>query len=250
MILLLSVLVGGCAGKSVVENNLLSNYSETSCKTEEFGCAIVGTAQIDLVLASGHYPLRAALILQKPAYLRLEILPLIGTPDFILTATQDEMVVYIPSQNEFYRGKPSAGNLRRFFPWPLTIEEMVMILSGSYPDLSRENVLYKSFPEDDLLRVEMTSPSGDSQIVWMDKNNRPSRLSRRDPKGHEIYQARYENYQNRHSLAESITIRMADQITTLTVQFTGMTLEKTADPAVFELPVVAGAKLIQLDDIQ
>ena len=252
MALLLFALTCGCAGNAVVAARKPPpiSYSEMSCRAQELGYRIVGTAQIDLLLPQGHYPFRAALILQKPAYLRLEVLPLIGTPDFILSATPDEMRVYIPAQDEFYQGKPSVENLRRFFPWPLTIEEMVMILSGAFPCLSKENVLYGSFPEDDGLRIEMTAPSGDLQIIWMDKYNRLSHFSRRSPAGKEIYQVRYENYSADNSLAGSVTIKMADQITTLTVQFTEMTLEKTVDPSVFELPVVVAAKLIQLDGRQ
>ena len=62
---------------------------------------IVATAQIELTTAEGRYPLRAALILQRPSYLRLEMLPVIGTPDLFLTATPDEMRIFIPSLGEF-----------------------------------------------------------------------------------------------------------------------------------------------------
>jgi hypothetical protein len=77
----------------------------------------VATAEIDLKTEQGHYPVRAALIMQKPSYLRLEILPVIGTPDLYLAATPDHLQIFIPSREEFYSGKPSAENLARFLPW-------------------------------------------------------------------------------------------------------------------------------------
>ena len=112
-------------GPDVPPEKSLEILSRTIHETDR----IVATAQIDLMTAQGHYPVRAALILQKPSYLRLEMLPVIGTPDFFLTATPDDMRIFIPSQGEFYSGKPSAENLARFLPWALNIEDIVMILS-------------------------------------------------------------------------------------------------------------------------
>ncbi|MEE9911889.1 MAG: DUF4292 domain-containing protein [Deltaproteobacteria bacterium] len=208
---------------------------------------IATLAQIDLMTAQGHYPIRAVLILQRPSYLRLEMMPVIGTPDFFLAATPDEMKIFIPSRNEFYSGKPSAGNLARFLPWSFAVEEIVMILSSTYPPLAGSPVSYERYPEDGLLRVEMKTPSGPSQTIWMEKNSRPARLIRYDTGGREVYRVRYEDYAEGSVFAEKISIQWADHVTSVSVQYSDLKVEKASDLSVFTLPVPAGSKIIQLD---
>jgi outer membrane lipoprotein-sorting protein len=247
IVLLLSALICGCAGKTVIETGLPPKSLEILSQTIHETDTIVATAQIDLTTAQGHYPVRAALILQKPSCLRLEMLPVIGTPDFILTATPDDMRVYIPSQGEFYSGKPSAENLERFLSWALNIEDIVMIFSGAYPPLAGKNISYESYAEGDLLRVDMKTSSGLSQMIWMDQNGRMAKFTRNASAGREIYQVQYEDYETGSPLAGRITIKMADHVTSISVKYTDVKIEKAMDSSVFELPVPAGIKIIKLD---
>ena len=204
-------------------------------------------AQIDLVTAQGHFPVKAALVLQRPSYLRLEMLPLIGTPDFILTATPDDMRIFIPSRGEFYSGKPSAENLARFLTFALNIADMVMILSGSYPPLAEQNLSYASYEEADLLRVVMKTPSGPSQTIWMEKNGRIARMVRHDSDGRESYQVKYEDYVPQSSFAEKITIKWTDNMTSVSVKYSDLKIEKATDLSVFELPVPAEIQIIKMN---
>lgn len=208
---------------------------------------ITGIAQIDLVTAQGRYPVRAAVILQRPSYLRLEMLPVIGTPDFFLAASPDQMNIFIPSQSEFYTGKPTAENLARFLPWSFTIEEIVTILSSSYPPFVGTNVSYESYPDDGLLRIEMKTPSGPSQTIWMEKNERLVKLIHYDPLGRETYRALYEDYAPQSAFAEKITIQWADHVTSVAVKYANLKVEKNSDLSVFQLPIPEGTKTIHLD---
>ncbi|MDP2854355.1 MAG: DUF4292 domain-containing protein [Smithellaceae bacterium] len=240
----LVMLVCGCAGKTAgMPPKSLEIISRTIHETDR----IVATAQIDLMTAQGYFPVRAALVLQKPSYLRLEMLPLIGTPDFFLTATPDDMRIFIPSRGEFYSGKPSAENLARFLTFALNIADMVMILSGSYPPLAKQNLLYMSYEEADLLRVDMKTPLGPSQTIWMEKNGRIARLVRHDSDGREIYQVQYEDYTPQGPLAEKITIKWTDNVTSVSVKYSDLRIEKATDLSVFELPVPAEIKIIKMN---
>jgi len=247
MVFLLSVLTSGCVGKTVIGLGMPPESLATVSRTIQETDRIVATTQIELMTAQGHYPVRAALIMQKPSYLRLEMLPVIGTPDLFLTATPDDMRVYIPSRSEFYSGKPSAENLERFLSWALNIEDMVMIFSGAYPLLTGKDISYESDVEGNLLRVDMKTPSGSSQVVWMEKNGRMVRLVRNGSDGRELYRVQYEEYAPAHPLAGKITIRMADHITFVSLKFTDIKIEKAADLSIFQLPVPAGSKIIKLD---
>ena len=245
MVLLLLTLTCGCAGKTPVANmppDALQTLSRMIQETDR----MIAIAQIDLMTVQGHYPVRAVLILQKPSYLRMEMLPVIGTPDFFLTSTPDKLTVYIPSQGEFYSGKPSARNLGRFLSWAMNLEDMVMIFSGAYPLLAGENMSYESYEESHLLRVDMKTSSC-SQGIWIGQDGRIVKLVRNGADGRETYSVRYEDYEPGSSLARKITVKMADNVTSMSVRFTDIKKEKATDLSIFELPVPAGIKTIQLD---
>lgn len=247
IVFLLSILVCGCAGTIGTGSGMppasLTAVSRVIQETDR----IVAETRIELMTVQGQYPVRAALILQKPSYLRLEILPVIGTPDLFLTATSDDMRVYIPSRREFYSGKPSAENLERFLSWALNIEDVVMIFSGTYPPLTGKHISYESYAEGNLLRVDMKTSSGGAQMIWMEKDGRMARLVRHGSDGREVYQVQYEDYEPASPLAGRITIRMADQVTSVCVKFTDVRIEKATDLSIFKLPVPAGVKTINLN---
>ena len=246
MVLLLSMLACGCAGKAVRGSGIPPKSLELTATIHETE-RMVATARLDLTTAQGHYPIRAALILQKPSYFRLEALPVIGTPDFFLAATSDEMRIFIPSQGEFYAGKPSAENLARFLPWAFKIEDIVAIFSGDYPPLPGNKLSYESYIEDHLLRILMTTSAGASQTVWKNKNGTMAKLIRNGTDGKEIYRVLYEDYEPASRLPGKIIIEMADHITSVTTKFMDVKIEKATDLSVFELSVPAGIKIIKLD---
>lgn len=244
--MLLLLCLGGCAGGTALGPGGPPKAREMISPVHPID-RITAIAQIELVTAEGHYPIRAAMILQRPSYLRLEMLPVIGTPDFFLTASPDEMNIFIPSQNEFYSGKPTAENLARFLPWSFTLEEIVMILSSAYPPLDAEKVSQESHLDGALLRVDMKTPAGPSQTIWMAKNERLVKLIRYDSLGRETYQALFDDYLPGSALAGKIMIQWADNVTSVSVKYSDLSVEKNGDPSIFRLPVPPGSKPIHLD---
>ena len=249
IIILLSVLlIGGCLQREVIKpdsrvEKVLMAVSGAIAEND----VLSAMAQIDLVTPHGYNTVRAALIIKKPSYLRLELLPIIGTPDFFLTASPAEMCIFIPSRGEFYRGKPNGANLARFLPWQFNVEEIVMILAGDYPPIKDKILSYQSYQEKKSVRIEIKSPSDKSQILWVGENNRLLKLVSLNEFDKEIYHVNYENYGPENPVPGKITINMADGITFISVRYTKMKIEKAADLSVFELPVPAGVKLILLD---
>ncbi len=246
-VFLLSLLACGCLAKSTGAPHTLPDSLTALSRTLSPADRIVATARIDLLTAQGHYPLQAALIIQKPSCLRLEILPVIGTPDFFLTATSDDMKIWIPSQGEFYAGKPTAANLARFLNWGMNIDDMVSILAGSYPFLGEDQVAVETLDEGALLRVDMKVPRGPSQTLWLNRSKRMTRLIRYGSDGRELYSVLYDDYMPENPVAGKISIRSADDVTSMTLKYLEVKIEKAADMKVFDLPVPAGAKIIKLD---
>jgi hypothetical protein len=207
---------------------------------------LTAMAQIDLVTSRGYYPVRAILIIKKPSYMRLELLPPIGPPDFFLTVTPKEMRILLQERGEFYFGEPTGHNLSQFLPWQFDIEDIINILVSAYPPLN-DVVAYQSYADGEALRVEMKAQSGMSQMVWIGSNARLIKLVRMDETGKELYAAKFENYDDSSPIAGKITVSMADGITSITVKYSDLKLEKTTDLSIFDLPVPEGFKTIMMD---
>ena len=244
----LAVLTSCCLKQAVIYDNLpsekiLASISNTIAEDDILSAVV----QIDLVTSNGYHPARAALIIKKPSYLRLELLPVIGTPDFFLAASPAKMSIFLPAKGKFYHGQPTAANLQRFLPWPIDIEEIVMIFAGTYPSMKDMFSDYQSYQEQDLLRIEMTAQSGCSQIIWVGKNNRLMKLVRKNEHGKEVYNVKYDNYEEQNPVAGEITINMADGVTSVSIKYSELKIEKATDLSIFNLPVPDNVKTIPLD---
>jgi hypothetical protein len=236
-----------CARQVIIPHDpstqkVLFSISSTLSETDIMSAA----SQIGLVTPEGYYPARAALIIKKPSYLRLELLPPIGPPDFFLAATPQEMKILLPAKGEFYQGEPTGRNLSRFLPWQFNIEDIVAIFTNTYPPLTGD-VVYLRYPEGDNLRIEMKAQSGTSQTVWIGPAGRLSKLERFDEKGKELYRAEFADYEEGSPIAGKITISMADGVTSMTIKYFDLKIEKAQDLSIFDLPVPAGFKTIIMD---
>ena len=246
-LLLLSFLAGGCIEQAVIYPKFSSEKNPESITgpiaEDDVLSAIV---RIDLTTPDGYYPTKAALIIKKPSYLRLEMLPVIGTPDFFLAASPEKMSIFIPSKGKFYYGQPTGVNLGKFLPWQFNIEDIVMIFAGTYPSLGEKNISYQIYREKNLLRMEMKAQSGCSQIVWLGGNNRLFKIVRNDETGKEAYTVVYIYDDTQSPIPGKITISMADGKTSLSVKFSDIKIEKATDLSIFDLPVPANIKPILL----
>ena len=201
-------------------------------------------ADIDVVTPQGHYPVKAVIILRRPSYLRLEILSTLGVPDYYIAADPESMRIFIPAQGKYYQGRPSAQKIFRFFYWPLSIEDTVMILSGGFPMIA--DASYKAQKTDNVTVVQAVSAQKGLQIIELD-NGRLRQFIQKDRHGQRIYSVYYA-YDGRQSrMPESIMIKMADGITSLRVRYNDPLVEKSDDLSFFNLPLPPGIKPVDLE---
>lgn len=205
-----------------------------------------GIVQVEMFTSEGYYPARAALNIKKPSYLRLELLPLMGTPDFLLSATPQEMKILLPLKGEFYQGEPTGRNLSRFLPWQFNIEDMVAIFTSTYPPLNGD-VSYLRYQEGNALRIEMKSQCGIKQTVWIGHSGRLSKLERFDENGKMLYRVEFTDYAEGSPIAGKIAVSMADGLASFSVKYSDLKIEKTKDLSLFDLHVPDGFKKIIMD---
>ena len=248
IISLLALLADGCVQREIIQSEFAAQKVLMSISSVVGENDVLSAmTQIDVATLNGHHAARAAMILKKPSYLRLEIFPPIGPPDFFLTASPDEMRILIPSRGEAYLGRPTSDNLARFLPWQFNIEDVVMIFTGSYPSLKERNISYRSYPDGDALRIEIRAPSGNSQIILAGKDSRLQKFVQNDEYGKEMYHVEYEDYRPQSPVAGKITINMADGVTSICAKYSDIRIEKVTDMSIFELPVPTGVKSIILN---
>lgn len=204
-------------------------------------------AHMELITPERSFPVKAALTIKRPLYLRLEFIPLIGVPDFLLTVSPQRMKIFIPSKKECYSGRPTANNLKKFLPWSMDIEDMIMIFTGTYPALKENDVEYHVDHEEDLLRFDMHTPNGVSQTIWVGEDHKLLRLVRKDEMDMELYHVQYTYNKNGGHFPETIKIIMDDATFSLSVKYSDVEMEQTTDLSIFDLDIPEGVKEISLD---
>lgn len=198
---------------------------------------ISARAEIDLVTLSGHHKMKAVIILKRPAYLRLEIFSPLGIPEYYLVVTPENMRVFIPSKKIYYQGKPTADNLTQYIYLPLSIEDIVLIMSGSFPAINEEQAYYKSYKEADNLIVEAESPKSGSQIIKLKNDLKLLKFVQKDDLGQEEYNVQYGEYSEENGLPLSIVINLADGITSMRVKYNDAKIEENNDLSIFDLQI-------------
>ncbi len=245
LLLLPSLMACGFKKQEVIYKNFSTEDSASGWLDQDD--ILQALVKIELTTADGYYPVKAALIIKKPSYLRLELIPVIGTPDFLLVSTPEKMSIFIPSKGELYSGLPTDTNLKKFLSWPIEIEEMVMIFTGTLPPLKEKNVSYQGFQEGDLWRMEIKAPSGCSQTVWMQEKNKLFKMIRKNKRGENIYTVKYAYDYSESVVPVKITINMADGTTSLSIKYSDVKIEKSVDLSVFNLVIPADVKEIPLE---
>lgn len=240
------ILVSGCAGKVIIPDyppteNALFQLANAVTETE----TLSGLAQIELVTPGNYYPARAILFVKKPSYLRLELIPPIGPPDFFLAATPQIMKILLPSKAEFYQGSPTGSNLSRFLPGPLSIENIVTILTCS-PHLTGK-VNYQRYAEKHNLKIKMKNESGKMQNVWIGPDGRLKKLENFDENGKMLYRAEYSDYTKEGGFIAGKIVISKDKLTSIIIKYSDIKIEKIIDSSLFDLSAPPGFKKIILD---
>lgn len=199
---------------------------------------ISAMGEIELfTILRGHHKMKAVIILKRPSYLRLEILSPLGIPEYYLVVTPEKMRVFISSKKIYYQGKPTADNLTKYIFLPLSIEDIVLIMSGSFPAINEGQASYRSYEEADNLIVEAESPKSGSQIIKLKNDLKLSNFIQKDNVGKEEYNVQYGEYSEESGLPLSIVINLADGITSMRIKYHDAKIEENNDLSIFDLQV-------------
>jgi hypothetical protein len=131
---------------------------------------LTATARIMISYHDERYPLKAAMMMRRPADLRLESIPLFGPPDFLLSIERGELRVFFSGNGTFYVGPATRRNISRFLHVPLPAAEAVAILMGRPPEEEEwegaDNL--QGEPEEGYYRVDRYLAGKKICSLWID----------------------------------------------------------------------------------
>jgi hypothetical protein len=246
------VILSGCAGQRLPDPQTRYRSPEAALRALAASTpadqTFTATARIEINHQGERYPLKIAVMMKRPAFLRLESIPLLGPPDFFLSVANDELRVYLPGKNAFYTGRAVPQNISRFFPIFIPAAEMISLLMGIAPDNREESPALRGEQEERYYRVDGYASDRRTRSLWIDPSgNRLVRI-RTFMEGETVA---YEVAFAEHTLVgesfmpQRVTIT-GDGIAALSLRYTDL-LPIAADPESFPLPLPEGIIPILLD---
>jgi outer membrane lipoprotein-sorting protein len=208
-----------------------------------------GLAQVKVSSTEKNFSAQEVLFVRRPAFLRIESLGPLGTPQLYLVTDGHELSLYNPGENRYYLGQATARHLSSALPVSLEPEEVVAFLLGGLPLSDYEISSVRADREEGLWILDLISTSrGERQSLWI------------HPQSFHILSAEFHRPGSSHRLTFSDFHQVQGFLFPKRIHFTS--LESKAQISAeyqevelnpdwkkedFHLPVPRGARVIPLD---
>lgn len=249
----LGLVLSGCAGHTPSQPLTFYDSPESALRalaaTSPGAQAVTATTRIAITRPGERYPLKVAVMMQRPAFLRVESIPLMGPPDFYLSIAEGELRVFLPGKGSFYTGRATPGNLSRFLSVSLPAADVVSLLMGVPPDNGEKMQSLGGEREEGLYRVDQYLSGRRMRSLWIDPEaGRLIRLRRFTAEGTAAYTADFADHVRigEGLLPQQLTIREEEASAVLTVRHADLR-PIAVDPGSFPLPLPDGISPIPLD---
>jgi hypothetical protein len=113
---------------------------------------------------------RQALLMEKPARLRAEVLGLFGQPALQVAVDRGQLAVHVVQEGRYLQGAATAGNLARFTRMPLGVDDLVRLALYDVPLIPYGESSLQTDERGYLLRLEASR--GDRQNLLFDAAGR------------------------------------------------------------------------------
>jgi len=249
-----ALVLSGCAGRRPTA--LQARYPSPEAALRALAVStsadqtFTATARIEINHQGERYPMKIAVMMRRPASLRVESIPLLGPPDFFLSVANDELRVYLPGRSAFYTGRAVPQNIARFLPIFMPVDETISLLMGIAPDNREKSPTLLGEQEERYYRVDEYAANRRTRSLWIDPaDNRLVRI--RTFAGGEtvVYEAAFAEHilvgGGEGFMPQRLTIT-GDGMAALSLRYTDLRAI-TADPESFPLPFPEGIAPIRLD---
>jgi len=240
--------LAGCASLRITEPAYLALSPQAALQLVNDSAVqtpLVVTAKIEIRHFGKRYPSRAALMIQQPDRLRFESIPPLGPPNFFLSIDQEELAVFVPAQNVFYRGRATETNISRFLHLALPPTDLISLLLGQPPE--GKGLLRGSW-DAELYRVDREGEGERSDAFWLNPAER--RLVRWQRLGKEDRVVMTVDFADPAPTGKGIIPReltLNTEGVTLAVHYTELVPTRGEDETIFALPLPEGFTAESLD---
>ncbi|MFZ3253897.1 MAG: hypothetical protein WA133_06420 [Syntrophales bacterium] len=207
-------------------------------------------ADLDLQTTGPRYHFKAALLLKRPALMRIESIPLIGPPNFLLSLTKESLKVFLPGEKFFYLGQPVRENLAFFLPiGGLAPADIVAILRGLPPPLADQQFDIREISTESSSGLEIFSKGLKVQTLWFTKDGEHLSFMEIHPPGGGVINVNYGAYRKTGNnwLPEKVTLADPDKKARITVRYHDISWNENGEEASFDLPIPAGVSPLPLE---
>jgi len=197
----------------------------------------------------GTYPLKLAVLLKKPASLRVEAIPLFGPPAFFLSVRDRTLRVFLAETRAFYIGRATPDNVARYLPLKMGPEDLIAVLTGTCYAPPGPGTLLQGRPEGDHYRIDLVEPLK-RRSLWVRMTD--GFLERLEVYGEQqrLYRAHFEEPLRVEGmvLPQKITIvsEGIDGIS-VSIRYADIQFLKDIDPETFDLKTPPGVEPVYLD---
>jgi hypothetical protein len=195
------------------------------------------------------YPLKLAVLLKKPASLRVEAIPLFGPPAFFLSVRDGTLRVFLAETRAFYVGRATADNIARYLRVKLAPEDLIAALMGTCPAPSGPDTLLQGGPEGDLYRIDLVEPRKRRSLWIRTTDGFPERLEVYGEQ-QRLYQVHFEEPLRVEEMVLPQKITFVSEGTegiSVSIRYTDIQLLKAIDPETFDLATPPGVEPVYLD---
>jgi len=212
--------------------------------------ALKGIAKIKVASPKETFSVKELIVAQKPNLLRLETLSPLGQPGFYAATDGQDLFIFDPSENTFYRGGATRRNLALIIPLKMDVEEMVSILRGdvSLIDYNHDGLHCTVREGGYAVRLEGRDQSTTQVLTFSQKDLKvvASEIYESHSLTCAVNYADYEMAENTHFPRE-ITVSLPSEQTTVRINYKKLEFLPEVDSALFRLSAPQGARIIPLE---
>ena len=210
-----------------------------------------GTAKVSVDAPNGRYVRNVAIIVERPARLRLEAIPYFGTPDFLLSVNDGVLKVFLPGEGHFYIGRSTKENLFSFFRIMLDAEEIIPLLLGALPPTIPGAAKLSSTITGTQYRIDAINNGNITSSLWVNREHETvERITLYDTDGSTLYSAAYEDHQyiGKTLFPHKIVISMEKpKKIHATIRYSKAQPLRSVSEELFDLPIPEGIKPIVIE---
>lgn len=184
-----------------------------------------------------------AMVLRRPAMLRLEGFTPLGTSAYSLTIHEGELQLFIPSEARVYQGVASSGSLARLLSLPLEPEQALSVLCGRVPLCAHFDAAILG--EEGWVVLEIVCPSGWSQRIRLHPAGwNPAAISFLDASGQRVLEVAWGDFREVGGLSmpTQIHVEIPGTGDALSMELQELEVNVPVSESVFQLLVPPGTE--------